>query len=172
MRLYILILLAAINCTHTTHSQGVIDMQAGTGVPTDMAVGGLLGALLAPMISKGSDAKLVGGLLGAVAGGAYGTVQQQQRQSSAAYQSALQQEHMRLYMQQQQQQMALMQQQMAVMQTSAGGSRYAGEVATGISKGVMTLSPYSKFSLNASSMGLARGSIVYDPFCGRPFRIP
>ena len=159
--------------TSVGYSQGVINIQSGSGVPTDAAVGGLLGALLAPMVSKGSDARLVGGLLGAVAGGMYGTAQQQQQQGGTAYQQSLQQEQMKWYMQQQQQQMAMMQQQMAQMNTSSGYSQTdKGAVKMGISKGKMVQSPYSRFCLDPDSMNMVSGEVVYDPIYGKPFRLP
>ena len=167
----ILLLLLMVNAGY---GQGVINIQSGSGVPTDAAVGGLLGAILAPMVSKGSDAKLVGGLLGALAGGAYGTAQmQQQRQGGSAYEQSLQQEQMKWYMQQQQQQMAMMQQQMMQMNTSSGyDASHKGPVKMGISKGKMVQSPYSRFTLDPESMNMVSGEVVYDPIYGKPFRLP
>ena len=167
------IVLLLMMCS-AAYSQGVINIQSGSGVPTDAAVGGLLGALLAPMVSKGSDARLVGGLLGALAGGAYGTAQQQQQQQGGtAYQQSLQQEQMKWYMQQQQQQMAMMQQQMAQMNTSSGyDASNKGPVKMGISKGKMVQSPYSRFTLDPDSMNMVSGEVVYDPIYGKPFRLP
>lgn len=157
--------------TSVGYSQGVINIQSGSGVPTDAAVGGLLGAILAPMVSKGSDAKLVGGLLGALAGGMYGTAQQQQ--GGTAYQQSLQQEQMKQYIQQQQMQMAMMQQQMAQMNTSSGYDQTSkGPVKMGISKGKMVQSPYSRFCLDPDSMNMVSGEVVYDPIYGKPFRLP
>jgi hypothetical protein len=126
------------------------------------------------MVSKGSDAKLVGGLLGALAGGAYGTAQmQQQRQGGSAYEQSLQQEQMKWYMQQQQQQMAMMQQQMMQMNTSSGyDASHKGPVKMGISKGKMVQSPYSRFTLDPESMNMVSGEVVYDPIYGKPFRLP
>jgi len=165
-------ILLLLMMTHAAYSQGVINLQSGSGVPTDAAVGGLLGALLAPMISKGSDAKLVGGLLGAVAGGMYGTAQQQ-RQGGSAYEQSLQQEQMKQYIQQQQMQMAMMQQQMAQMNTSSGyDASHKGPVKMGISKGKMVQSPYSRFTLDPDSMNMVSGEVVYDPIYGKPFRLP
>lgn len=166
------ILLLLMMCS-AAYSQGVINIQSGSGVPTDAAVGGLLGALLAPMVSKGSDARLVGGLLGALAGGAYGTAQQQQQQGGTAYQQLLQQEQMKWYMQQQQQQMAQMQQHMMQMNTSSGyDASNKGAMKMGISKGKMVQSPYSRFCLDPDSMNMVSGEVVYDPICGKPFRLP
>jgi len=166
-------ILLLLMMTHAAYSQGVINIQSGSGVPTDAAVGGLLGAILAPMVSKGSDARLVGGLLGAVAGGMYGTAQQQQRQGGSAYEQSLQQEQMKWYMQQQQQQMAMMQQQMAQMNTSSGyDASHKGPVKMGISKGKMVQSPYSRFTLDPESMNMVSGEVVYDPIYGKPFRLP
>ena len=44
----------------TTHAQ-LFSFDQGSGVPTQTLVGGLLGAAIAPMISKGSDANSRGG---------------------------------------------------------------------------------------------------------------
>lgn len=155
------------------HGQGVINIQSGSGVPTDMAVGGLLGALLAPMISKGADARLVGSALGALAAGAYGTSQNQMQQQNSAYQQSLQQEQMRQYMQQQMQ-MAAMQQHMAQMNTGAGVVAASDQrtMRMGIAEGKMVRSPYSKFKVDPQSMNLDAGEVMYDPFCGKPFRLP
>jgi len=151
-------------CTMHGYSQGLINLQAGSGVPTDTMIGGLLGALIAPMISHGSDAKLVGGLLGAVAGGAYGTAQMQQQQ--AQYYAQQQQQY------QWQMQQRMQQQHMAAMSTAAGGYADTSNARMGIKSGHMVCSPYSKFRLDPASMGLDSGEVVYDPFCGKPFRIP
>lgn len=169
------ILLALIVLTTSTYGQGLINIQPGSGVPTDMAIGGLLGAIIAPMISKGPDAKLVGGALGALAGGAYGTANNQINQHNSAYQQSLQQEQMR-YMVQQQQMAAIQQQmqQMAQMNTAAGPT-YGQDnrnVRTGITEGKMVRSPYSKFKVDPKSMDLDSGEILYDPFTGKPFRLP
>lgn len=173
MRKAILVLL--ITAT-TSYGQGLINAQPGNGVPTDMMIGGLLGALIAPMISKGPDAKLVGGALGALAGGAYGTANNQMQQQNSAYQQSLQQEQMRVMMQQQQMQMAAIQQQMAQMNTSSGNytsySRDTGNVRVGIKEGKMIRSPYSKFKVDPDSMNLDSGEVLYDPFTGKPFRLP
>lgn len=159
--------------THAAYGQGVINIQSGSGVPTDAAVGGLLGAILAPMVSKGSDAKLVGGILGMLAGGAYGTAQVQQQQGGTAYEQSLQQEQMKWYMQQQQQQMAQMQQQMMQMNTASGyDTSHKGPVKMGIAKGKMVQSPYSRFCLDPHSMNMVSGEVVYDPIHGKPFRLP
>lgn len=157
----------------TSYGQGLINAQPGSGVPTDMAIGGLLGAILGPMVSKGSDAKLVGGALGALAGGMYGTANNNINQQNMAYQQSLQQEQMKFYMQQQQMQMQAMQQQMAQMNTAAGS--YAQDTRgarNGIREGKMVRSPYSKFSVDPKSMNLDSGEILYDPFTGKPFRLP
>ena len=82
---------------------------------------------------------------------------------------------MKHYIQQQQMQMAAMQQQMAQMNTSAGtyGSyNREGNVRSGIRQGKMVKSPYSKFSLDPASMDMDSGEVIYDPFTGKPFRIP
>jgi hypothetical protein len=162
-------LLIIMIMTSAAHSQGVINIQSGTGVPTDMGVGALLGALLAPMISKGSDAKLVGGLLGAAAGGAYGTAQMQQQQAQSQHMNA----SMAYQMQLQQQQIATLQRQMAHMDTSGGSSsEYQGPIKMGIGKGKMVKSPYSNFSMDPASCNMTSGEVVYDPINGKPFRLP
>lgn len=168
------VILAILLMVTPVYSQGVINAQPGSGVPTDMAIGGLLGAIIAPMISKGSDAKLVGGALGALAGGMYGTANNNINQQNMAYQQSLQQEQMKQYIQQQQMQMAYMQQQMAQMNTASGGySGYEGKtVRNGIRQGKMVKSPYSKFTVDPESMDLQSGEVMYDPFTGKPFRLP
>lgn len=166
------ILALLVVMTTSTYGQGLINAQPGSGVPTDMAIGGLLGAIIAPMISKGSDAKLVGGALGALAGGMYGTANNQINQQNTQYQQSLQQEQMRHYIQQQQMQMAAIQQQMAQMNTSAGYSQDMRNVRDGITEGKMVKSPYSKFKVDPKSMNLDSGEVLYDPFNGKPFRIP
>jgi len=168
------IILSLIILTTSTYGQGLINAQAGSGVPTDMAIGGLLGAIIAPMISKGSDAKLVGGALGALAGGMYGTANNNIQQQNTAYQQSLQQEQMRHFFQQQQLQMAAMQQQMAQMNTAAGPAygQDTRNIRTGITEGKMVKSPYSKFTVDPKSMNLDSGEILYDPFTGKPFRLP
>ena len=148
-------------------AQGMINIQSGSGTPTDMVVGGLLGALIAPMISKGSDAKLVGGLLGAMAGGAYGTAQAQQGQM---VDTKMQQQQMAYQQQMMQQQMAY-QQQMASMNTSSGMD-YKTQPKLGIKKGKMVQSPYSRFSFDPSSMNMDSGEVIFDPICGKPIKIP
>ena len=150
-------------------AQGLINLQSGSGAPTDMVVGGLLGALIAPMISKGSDAKLVGGLLGAMAGGAYATAQQNQQ--SKFVDTSMQQQQMAYHQQMMQQQMAFQQQQMANMNT-ASGVDYKTQPKLGIKKGKMVQSPYSKFSFDPASMNMDSGEIIFDPICGKPIRIP
>lgn len=148
-------------------AQGMINIQSGSGTPTDMVVGGLLGALIAPMISKGSDAKLVGGLLGAMAGGAYGTAQAQQGQM---VDTKMQQQQMAYQQQMMQQQMAY-QQQMASMNTSSGMD-YKTQPKLGIKKGKMVQSPYSRFSFDPASMNMDSGEVIFDPICGKPIKIP
>ena len=148
-------------------AQGMINIQSGSGTPTDMVVGGLLGALIAPMISKGSDAKLVGGLLGAMAGGAYGTAQAQQGQM---VDTKMQQQQMAYQQQMMQQQMAY-QQQMASMNTSSGMD-YKTQPKLGIKKGKMVQSPYSRFSFDPASMNMDSGEVIFDPLCGKPIKIP
>jgi hypothetical protein len=142
-------------------AQGMINIQSGSGTPTDMVVGGLLGALIAPMISKGSDAKLVGGLLGAMAGGAYATAQAQQGQ---VVDTKMQQQQVAYHQQ-------MMQQQMASMNT-ASGMDYKTQPKLGIKKGKMVQSPYSRFSFDPASMNMDSGEVIFDPICGKPIQIP
>jgi hypothetical protein len=162
------VLFVMLVLSSAAYSQGVINLQSGSGVPTDTAIGGLLGALIAPMISKGSDAKLVGGLLGAAMGGAYGTAQMQQQQQQQMHQQQLAYEQM----QYQQQVMRNTQVMYANMNTSAGGYQDTSHAKMGIKAGNMVCSPYSKFQLDPQSMNLDSGEVVYDPFNGKPFRIP
>jgi len=150
-----------------SHAQ-LFSFQSGSGVPTDTAMGGLMGMLIAPMVSKGSDAKLVGGLLGAMAGGAYGTAQAQQGQM---VDTKMQQQQMAYHQQMMQQQMAFQQQQMASMNT-ASGVDYKTIPKLGIKKGKMVQSPYSRFSFDPSSMNMDSGEVVFDPICGKPIKIP
>ena len=161
-----LLLVIAI-LTTSTYGQGLINIQSGNGVPTDMAIGGLLGAVLAPMISKGSDAKLVGGLLGATAGGMYGTANNQIKQQ----QQYNQEMEMRQYINQQQIQIAALQKQMATMNTSSGGNDYSN-IPLGIIEGKFVRSPFSKFRVEPKSMNLDSGDVLYDPFNGKPFKLP
>jgi len=147
------------NCNAQLFSFG-----SGTGVPTETAIGGLLGALIAPMISKGSDAKMVGALLGASAMNAAGT--------------------MRVNQQQQQQQMALQPryvqqppQQYANYPTSSGGQVYSNYDPNSVPSGIVqgngfVKSPYSNFNFDKGSNRLVSGQVIFDPFTGQSFRIP
>lgn len=174
------ILLALIVLTTSTYGQGLINAQPGSGVPTDMAIGGLLGAIIAPMISKGSDAKLVGGLLGATAGGMYGTANNQIRQQQQSQMAFQQDQQMRYVIQQQQMQLQAMQNQINQMAqiNTAGGNQYrdynSGYNSTGLGThdGRYVRSPYSRFRIEPKSMGLQTGDVIYDPFTGKPFRLP
>ena len=174
IRTLTLTLLLAVS---TTHAQ-LFSFDQGSGVPTQTVVGGLLGAALAPMISKGSDAKLVGGLLGAAAMNAVGTAQaRQQGYGNPQYQQSLQQEQFKYYVQQQMQMNALQQQinQMAQMNTAGGRTSITpsyDKVVDGTVEGKMVRSPYSKFKVDPKSMNLDSGEVLYDPFTGKPFRIP
>jgi hypothetical protein len=113
------------------------------------------------MISKGSDAKLVGGLLGAMAGGAYATAQAQQGQ---VVDTKMQQQQVAYHQQ-------MMQQQMASMNT-ASGMDYKTQPKLGIKKGKMVQSPYSRFSFDPASMNMDSGEVIFDPICGKPIQIP
>ena len=161
-------LLLCLLIPSSIQAQGLINLQSGSGTPTDMVVGGLLGALIAPMISKGSDAKLVGGLLGAMAGGAYSTAQAQQGQM---VDTTMQRQQMAYHQQMMQQQMALQQQQMASVNTSSGVD-YKTQPKLGIKKGKMIQSPYSRFSFDPASMNMDSGEVIFDPICGKPIKIP
>ena len=161
-------LLLCLLIPSSIQAQGLINLQSGSGTPTDMVVGGLLGALIAPMISKGSDAKLVGGLLGAMAGGAYSTAQAQQGQM---VDTTMQRQQMAYHQQMMQQQMALQQQQMASVNTSSGVD-YKTQPKLGIKKGKMIQSPYSRFSFDPASMNMDSGEVIFDPICGKPIMIP
>lgn len=142
------------NCNAQLFSFG-----SGTGVPTETAIGGLLGALIAPMISNGSDAKMVGSLLGACAMNAAGTmrVNQQQQQQQMAYQPRYVQQPVQQY---------------ASMQTSSG-SYDPENVPSGIVQGNgFVKSPYSNFNFDRGSNRLVSGQVIFDPFTGQSFRIP
>lgn len=137
-------------------AQGLINLQ-GAGVPTDMAVAGLLGALIAPMVSKGEDAKLVGGVLGALAGGAIQTMivqQQQQKQQQQQYASSQ-------YVNTQN-----------IQTSSGGGTEVSAPSRMGIRKGKMVQSPWSRFQFDPESMRMQSGEIVFDPICGKAIQIP
>ena len=172
------IIISLLAVTSTSFGQ-LFSFDQGSGVPTQTVVGGLLGAAIAPMISKGSDAKLVGGLIGAAAMNAMGTAQtRQQGYGNPQYQQSLQAEQMKYYIQQQQMQMQAMQQQinqMAQMNTASGRTSITPSYDTvrdGIVDGKMVKSPYSKFKVDPKSMSLDSGEVLYDPFTGKPFRIP
>ena len=140
------------NCNAQLFSFG-----SGTGVPTETAVGGLLGALIAPMISKGSDAKLVGALLGASALNAAGTIRVNQQQQQMAYQPR--------YVQQPVQQYA--------NYPTASGSYDPENVPSGIvQNNGFVKSPYSNFNFDRGSNRLVSGQVIFDPFTGQSFRIP
>jgi len=150
-----LILFGLINASHAQ----LFSFGSGTGVPTETAIGGLLGALIAPMISNGSDAKMVGALLGASAMNAAGTmrVNQQQQQQQMAYQPRYVQQPVQQY---------------ANMQTSSG-SYDPENVPSGIVQGNgFVKSPYSNFNCDRGSNRLVSGQVIFDPFTGQSFRIP
>jgi len=115
------------------------------------------------MISNGSDAKMVGSLLGACAMNAAGTMrvnqqqQQQQQQQQMAYQPRYVQQPVQQY---------------ANMQTSSG-SYDPENVPSGIvqSNGFVK-SPYSNFNFDRGSNRLVSGQVIFDPFTGQSFRIP
>jgi len=150
-----LILFGLINASHAQ----LFSFGSGTGVPTETAIGGLLGALIAPMISNGSDAKMVGALLGASAMNAAGTmrVNQQQQQQQMAYQPRYVQQPVQQY---------------ANMQTSSG-SYDPENVPSGIvQNNGFVKSPYSNFNFDRGSNRLVSGQVIFDPFTGQSFRIP
>lgn len=143
------------NCNAQLFSFG-----SGTGVPTETAIGGLLGALIAPMISKGSDAKLVGALLGASALNAAGTIRVNQQQM--AYAPRYQQ---------------VPAQQYANYPTASGGQMYPSYDPNSVPSGIVqgngfVKSPYSNFNFDRGSNRLVSGQVIFDPFTGQSFRIP
>ena len=156
----LLILLMSVAIASNSHAQ-LFSFGSGTGVPTETAMGGLLGMLIAPMVSKGQDAKLVGALLGATAMNAVGTARYNSQQGGAyapRYQGVPVQQY-------------------ANYPTASGGQSYASYdpnmVPTGIvQNNGMVKSPYSNFSLDKRSNGITSGQVIFDPFTGQSFRIP
>jgi hypothetical protein len=146
MKKAILLLVVSASISHAQ----LFSFQSGSGVPTDTAMGGLLGMLIAPMISKGPDAKLVGGLIGAAAMNAVATAnhnhQQQMTQDNVVNTKNPYQRQ----------------------QMSQGYDR----PALGIRQGKMVRSPYSPFTFDPASMSLRSGETLFDPFTGQPIVIP
>jgi hypothetical protein len=146
MKKAILLLVVSASISHAQ----LFSFQSGSGVPTDTAMGGLLGMLIAPMISKGPDAKLVGGLIGAAAMNAVATAnhnhQQQMTQDNVVNTKNPYQRQM----------------------VSQGYDR----PALGIRQGKMVRSPYSPFTFDPASMSLRSGETLFDPFTGQPIVIP
>ena len=134
-----------------SHAQ-LFSFQSGSGVPTDTAMGGLLGMLIAPMISKGPDAKLVGGLIGAAAMNAVATANNNLNQPQSQVVNTK-----NPYQHYQQRQ-----------QVSQGYD----QPALGIRQGKMVKSPYSPFTFDPASMRLRSGETLFDPFTGQPIVIP
>jgi hypothetical protein len=126
-------------------------------------MGSLLGMLIAPMISKGSDAKLVGALLGGMGANAVSTArynQQQQQQQQQFYQQSQAQPRRVNY----------------ANYNPQGNSVYptSGEYMPEgmINRNGMIQSPFSQFSVDPKSNGIYHGQVIYDPFTGAPFRVP
>ena len=108
--------------------------------------------LIAPMVSKGSDAKLVGALLGASAMNAMATANHNHQQR-------------------------MMQDNMVNTKMFSQSSRYSvtpvnDQPSLGIRQGKMVRSPYSPFTFDPSSMNLRSGETLFDPFTGQPIVIP
>jgi hypothetical protein len=139
---------------------GFFSFGGGTGVPTDTAMGSLLGMLIAPMISKGSDAKLVGALLGGMGANAVSTARYNQQQQQQFYQQSQAQPRRVNY----------------ANYNPQGNSVYptSGEYMPEgmINRNGMIQSPFSQFSVDPKSNGIYHGQVIYDPFTGAPFRVP
>ena len=148
-----LILFGLINASHAQ----LFSFGSGTGVPTETAIGGLLGALIAPMISNGSDAKMVGSLLGACAMNAAGTMRVNQQQQQMAYQPRYVQQPVQQY---------------ANMQTSSGSYDPENVPSVIVQGNGFVKSPYSNFNFDRGSNRLVSGQVIFDPFTGQSFRIP
>ena len=136
-----------------SHAQ-LFSFQSGSGVPTDTAMGGLMGMLIAPMVSKGSDAKLVGALLGAAAMNAVATANNNHQQRMTQDNVVNTKNPYQNYQQRQ--------------MVSQGYDR----PALGIRQGKMVKSPYSPFTFDPASMRLQSGETLFDPFTGQPIVIP
>ena len=136
-----------------SHAQ-LFSFQSGSGVPTDTAMGGLMGMLIAPMVSKGSDAKLVGALLGAAAMNAVATANNNHQQRMTQDNVVNTKNPYQNYQQRQ--------------MVSQGYDR----PALGIRQGKMVRSPYSPFTFDPASMRLQSGETLFDPFTGQPIVIP
>lgn len=146
------LLLITLLLSNNLHAQ-LFSFQSGSGVPTDTAMGGLLGMLIAPMVSKGSDAKLVGALMGAAAMNAVGTAMQNQQ--NQPYNNTVNTKNP-------------YQNQRYQSQVTPAGDR----PSLGIRQGNMVKSPYSQFKFDPSSMHLNSGEVLFDPFTGQPIVIP
>ena len=141
------LLLIPLLFTTNLHAQ-LFSFQSGTGVPTDTAMGGLMGMLIAPMVSKGSDAKLVGALIGAAAMNAVATANHNHQ--SQSYDKVVNTKN-----------------------PYQGGMAQGGDrPALGIRQGKMVKSPYSQFQFDPASMRLGSGEVLFDPFTGQPIVIP
>ena len=145
MKKAILVLIVSASVSHAQ----LFSFESGSGVPTETAMGGLLGMLIAPMVSKGSDAKLVGALIGASAMNAVGTARHnsQQRTDNVVNTKNPYQKY----------------------QQSA---QVYDQPSLGIRQGKMVRSPYSPFTFDPSSMNLRSGETLFDPFTGQPIVIP
>jgi len=143
------LLFLTILLTGNLHAQ-LFSFGSGSGVPTDTAMGGLLGMLIAPMVSQGSDAKLVGALMGAATMNAIATANHNHQQGSVDKVVNTQNPYQRY------------------QQVTPASDR----PALGIRQGNMVKSPYSPFQFDPSSMKLQRGEVLFDPFTGQPIVIP
>lgn len=143
---------------------GFFSFGSGTGVPTDTAMGSLLGMLIGPMVSKGSDAKLVGALLGGMGANALSTARYNSQQQQQFYQQP------QPYPQTQPRRVNY------ANYNPHGNSVYptSGDyVPEGmVNRNGLVQSPFSQFSVDPKSNGIYRGQVIYDPFTGAPFRIP
>lgn len=162
MKKTIAIITAFLTLAFSTHAQqqggnGFFSFGGGTGVPTDTAMGSLLGMLIAPMISKGSDAKLVGALLGGMGANAVSTARYNQQQQQMYQQAQPRRVNYANYNPQGN----------AVYPT---GGEYVPEGM--VNRNGMVQSPFSAFSVDPKSNGIYRGQVIYDPFTGAPFRVP
>jgi len=144
------LLLIPLLFANNLHAQ-LFSFQSRTGVPTDTIMGGLLGMMIAPMVSKGSDAKLVGGLLGAAAMSALATARKQSQYANTSVNTKNFSN---------------------AFASRAQMSPVYDQPALGIRQGKMVKSPYSQFRFDPSSMGLQSGETLFDPFTGQPIVIP
>lgn len=173
MKKSIAILTASLTLAFSTYAQqqqgfpvgnnGFFSFGSGTGVPTDTAMGSLLGMLVAPMISKGSDAKLVGALLGGMGANALSTARYNQQQQQ-------QQMYQQPYPQAQPRRVNYANYNPQGNAVYPTGGEYVPEGM--VNRNGMVQSPFSAFSVDPKSNGIYRGQVIFDPFTGAPFRVP